>query len=285
MASENFESTIADFKLSSIRDDFPILNELVNNKPLVYLDNAATAQKPNSVIDAISDYYRHHNSNVHRGVHSLSQKATSIYEEAREQVRIFLNAGSSEEIIFTKGTTESVNLVASSFSEKFINEGDEIIVSEMEHHSNIVPWQLAAQKKGAKVVKLSFTDNGVLEIGKLPQLINSKTKLIAVAHVSNVLGTINPIAEICEIAHQNNVAVFVDGAQAAQHVSIDVQKTDVDFYAFSAHKMLCGLICLIESLSLAPLLLMFDGGVPQSICIWFLPIFSSGGRPISLMLY
>lgn len=180
-----------------------------------------------------NDYY----GNIHRGAHFMAEKATVEFENVRDKVQGFIHAGFREEIIFTKGTTESVNLVASSFGERFISEGDEIIVSEMEHHSNLVPWQIIAQRKKAKVVKLPFNDLGELEIEKLPALINRKTKMIAVAHVSNVLGTVNPIAEIIEIAHQNNVPVFIDGAQAVQHLPVDVQALDADFYAFSAHKM------------------------------------------------
>ncbi|HSH19868.1 MAG TPA: cysteine desulfurase, partial [Draconibacterium sp.] len=175
--------------------------------------------------------------NIHRASHFMADKATEQFEEVRSKIKAFIHAEHRKEIIFTKGTTESVNLVAFSFCEQFLNEGDEIIVSEMEHHSNIVPWQLAALRKKAKIVKLPFSDSGEIQLEKLPELINSKTKMIAVAHVSNVLGTINPISQITKIAHENNVAVFVDGAQAVQHLQIDVQKTDVDFYAFSAHKM------------------------------------------------
>jgi cysteine desulfurase/selenocysteine lyase len=225
------------YDINKIRSNFPILKKEVYNKQFVYLDSAASAQKPVQVLMKEENLHNDYYGNIHRAAHFMANKATVEFEAVRDKVQAFINAESRKEIIFTKGTTESVNLVASSFSEKYINIGDEIIVSEMEHHSNIVPWQLAAQKKGAKVVKLPFDEKGILKIETLPQLINSKTKLIAVAHVSNVLGTINPIAEICKIAHQNNVAVFVDGAQAAQHISIDVQKTDVDFYAFSAHKM------------------------------------------------
>jgi cysteine desulfurase/selenocysteine lyase len=209
----------------------------VYNKPLVYFDSAASAQKPVQVLMAEEKLHNDYYGNIHRAAHFMADKATEEFEEVRTKIKDFINAETREEIIFTKGTTESVNLVAFSFCERFINEGDEIIVSEMEHHSNIVPWQMAAIRKGAKIVKLPFNDFGVLEIEKLPTLINKKTKLIAVAHVSNVLGTVNPVSEIIKIAHQNNVAVFVDGAQAAQHLQIDVQKMDVDFYTFSAHKM------------------------------------------------
>ena len=225
------------YDINKIRANFPVLKQQVYNKPLVYLDSAASAQKPVQVLMKEEQLHNDFYGNIHRAAHFMADKATAEFEAVRDKIQKFINAEFREEIIFTKGTTESVNLVASSFSEKFINDGDEIIVSEMEHHSNIVPWQLAAQRKGAKIIKLPFSDNGVLQIEKLPELINSKTKLIAVAHVSNVLGTVNPIAEITKIARNNNVVVFVDGAQAAQHISIDVQKLDVDFYAFSAHKM------------------------------------------------
>lgn len=225
------------YEIDKIRSYFPVLHQKVYDKPLVYFDSAASAQKPVQVLMAEEKLHNDYYGNIHRAAHFMADKATEEFEEVRTKIKDFINAESREEIIFTKGTTESVNLVAFSFCERFINEGDEIIVSEMEHHSNIVPWQLAAIRKGAKIVKLPFNDFGVLEIEKLPSLINQKTKLIAVAHVSNVLGTVNPVSEIIKIAHQTNVAVFVDGAQAAQHLQIDVQKMDVDFYTFSAHKM------------------------------------------------
>jgi cysteine desulfurase/selenocysteine lyase len=225
------------YDIQKIRSYFLVLHQKVYDKPLVYLDSAASAQKPFQVLMTEEKLHNGFYGNIHRATHFMADKATEQFEEVRTKIRNFINAGFREEIIFTKGTTESVNLVAFSFCEKFINEGDEIIVSEMEHHSNIVPWQLAAQRKGAKVVKFPFDDLGRLLTEKLPELISSKTKLIAVTHVSNVLGTINPISEITKIAHANNVAVFADGAQAVQHLQIDVQKLDVDFYAFSAHKM------------------------------------------------
>jgi len=225
------------YNIDQIRSFFPILNKEVYNKPLVYFDSAASAQKPIQVLMKEEELHNDYYGNIHRGAHYMADKATVGFEGVRKKVQTFINAASHKEIIFTKGTTESINLIASSYCEKFLNEGDEIIVSEMEHHANIVPWQLAAGRKGANVVKLPFNDVGTLEIEKLPELISEKTKLIAVAHVSNVLGTINPIAEIIEIAHKNNVPVLVDGAQASPHKKIDVQKLDVDFYAFSAHKM------------------------------------------------
>ena len=223
--------------LEEIRKDFKILNEKVNNKPLVYLDNAATTQKPIQVIDAMMNYYLHLNSNVHRGVHTLSQKATNEFELARKTVQEFISAKEQEEIIFTRGTTESINLVASSFCEKFLNQSDEIIVSELEHHSNIVPWQLAQDKFKFKIRVLPLKDNGELDLEVYKTLLNSKTKLVSVAHVSNALGTINPVKEIIELAHKQGVPVLIDGAQGVPHFKVDVQDLDCDFYVFSGHKM------------------------------------------------
>lgn len=225
------------YKIDEIRSFFPILKKKVYNKPLIYFDSAASSQKPIQVLMKEEELHNDHYGNIHRGAHFMADKATQEFEDVRGQVKTFVNAASRKEIIFTKGTTESINLVASSFCERFVRAGDEIIVSEMEHHANIVPWQLAAGRKGAKIVKLPFNDLGVLETEKLPALISKKTKLIAVAHVSNVLGTINPVKEIIELAHRNNVAVLVDGAQASPHIKIDVQELDADFYVFSAHKM------------------------------------------------
>lgn len=223
--------------IQKIRKDFPILNQKIYNRPLVYFDNAATTQRPQQVIDALNQTYTEYYGNIHRGAHFMADKATAAYEETREKVKNLINAESREQIIFTKGTTESINLAAFSFGEAFVQEGDEIIISEMEHHSNIVPWQLMAGRKGAKIVMLPIDDDGRLQIEKLDQLITPKTKLIAVAHVSNVLGTINPIATIAQIAHSKGTRVFIDGAQAAPHLQLDIQKMDVDFYALSAHKM------------------------------------------------
>ena len=225
------------YDINKIRSNFPILRQKVYDKPLVYLDNAASAQKPVQVLMAEERLYNDFYGNIHRAAHYMADKATVEFEGVRHKIQQFINAESREEIIFTKGATESINLVANSFGEKYVSEGDEIIVSEMEHHSNIVPWQIMAERKKAKVVKLPFNNAGELELDKLPTLINERTKLIAVTHVSNVLGTINPIDEIIEMAHKNNVAVLVDGAQALQHLPIDVYKLDADFYAFSAHKM------------------------------------------------
>ncbi len=225
------------YDIQKIRQNFPVLKQQVYNKPLVYLDSAASAQKPVQVILKEEELHNNYYGNIHRAAHFMADKATAEFEAVRDKIKEFIGAGLREEIIFTKGTTESINLVANSFCEKFLNAGDEIIVSEMEHHSNIVPWQLAAQRKGAKIVKLPFADNGVLQTEKLPELINTKTKLIAVAHVSNVLGTVNPVAEITKIAHQNGVAVLIDGAQAVPHIKVDVQELNADFYVFSAHKL------------------------------------------------
>ena len=230
------EATTID--LNKIRKDFPILSRNIYDKyPLVYLDNGATTQKPLCVLDAMREEYLNVNANVHRGVHYLSQQATDLHEAARERVRQFINAESTNEIIFTRGTTESMNLVASSFVEAYMKEGDEVIVSTMEHHSNIVPWQLQAQRKGIVVKVIPMSDDGILNIEELKKLITERTKLISVAHVSNVLGTVNPAKEIVSIAHQHGVPCLIDGAQSAPHMKIDVRELDCDFYAFSGHKM------------------------------------------------
>ena len=225
------------YDINKIRADFPILSREVYGKPLVYLDNAATTQKPLCVLDAMRDEYLNVNANVHRGVHYLSQQATDLHEAAREKVRQFVNARKMEEIVFTRGTTEAINLVASSFCESQMKEGDEVIVTEMEHHSNIVSWQLQAMKRGIVVKHLALNDEGELLIEQLEPLISERTKLISVAHVSNVLGTINPVEEIIRIAHEHHIPVLVDGAQSAPHFKIDVQAMDCDFFAFSGHKM------------------------------------------------
>lgn len=219
------------------RNDFPILTQTVYKKPLVYLDNAATTQKPKVVIDALSDYYGTINSNIHRGVHCLSQKATEEFEIARKSVQQFINAAHDYEVIFTRGATESINLVASSFGRTYIQSGDEIIISEMEHHSNIVPWQFLCEDRGAVLKVLPFNEQGVLCIEKLEELITEKTKILAITHVSNTLGTINPIKEIIQVAHRHQIPVMVDGAQAVAHCPVDVQDLDCDFYCFSGHKM------------------------------------------------
>ena len=225
------------YDIQKIRSYFPVLHQTVYNKPLIYFDSAASAQKPVQVLMKEEQLHNDFYGNIHRAAHFMADKATTEFELVRDKIQRFIRAKYREEIIFTKGTTESVNLVAASFAEKFISKGDEIIVSEMEHHSNIVPWQLAAEKKGAKIIQFPFDNNGELLMNELPDLISEKTKIIAVAHVSNVLGTINPIEEIIQIAHHKNIPVFIDGAQAVQHIPVDVQKIDADFYAFSAHKM------------------------------------------------
>lgn len=221
-----------------IREKFPILSRKIYDKyPLVYLDNGATTQKPLCVLDAMREEYLNVNANVHRGVHYLSQQATDLHEQARETVRQFINAGSTSEIIFTRGTTESINLVASSFVEAYMKAGDEVLVTAMEHHSNIVPWQLQSKKSGIIVKVIPMSDDGVLDISAMESLITDRTKLISVTHISNVLGTINPIREIVAIAHKHGVPCMVDGAQSAPHIKIDVQELDCDFFAFSGHKM------------------------------------------------
>ena len=222
---------------AAIRKDFPILSREVYGKPLVYLDNAATTQKPLCVLDAMRDEYLNVNANVHRGVHYLSQQATDLHEAARERVRQFINAAKTEEIVFTRGTTEAINLVANSFGEQFVGEGDEIILSVMEHHSNIVPWQMMAARKGAQIKVIPIDDNGELLMDEYEKLFTSRTRIVSVTHVSNVLGTINPIAEIIAIAHSHGVPVMVDGAQSAPHMKIDVQALGCDFFALSGHKM------------------------------------------------
>ena len=223
--------------IAAVRRDFPILSRNVYNRPLIYLDNAATTQKPLCVLDAMREEYLNVNANVHRGVHYLSQQATDLHEAARERVRQFINARKTEEIIFTRGTTESINLVASSFCYNMMKAGDEVIVSEMEHHSNIVPWQLQATRQGIVVKVLPMNDNGELRMEALETMITEKTKMISIAHVSNVLGTVNPVAEIIKTAHAHGVPVLVDGAQSAPHLKVDVTALDCDFYAFSGHKM------------------------------------------------
>ena len=225
------------YDINKVRADFPILSRQVHGKPLVYLDNAATTQKPLCVLDAMREEYLNANANVHRGVHYLSVQATELHEQARETVRKFINAKRTTEIVFTRGTTEGLNLVAATFSQAFMQAGDEVIVSVMEHHSNIVPWQLAAMQRGIKLRVIPMSDDGVLDIEAYKKLFNEKTKIVSVAHVSNVLGTVNPVAEIIKIAHAHDVPVMVDGAQSAPHFAIDVQKLDCDFLVFSGHKM------------------------------------------------
>ncbi len=225
------------FNIEEVRNDFPILNELVYGKPLVYLDNGATSQKPQQVIDSIDNYYLHINSNVHRGAHALSDLATEQFESARTKVQHFINAAEREEIIWTRGTTESINLVAQTWGRENIKNGDEIIVSTLEHHSNIVPWQMLCESVGAKVIAINVKPNGELDFEHFLSIISNKTKLVAIGHISNALGVINPVKEIIAIAHQHGAKVLVDGAQAAPHLKINVQDLNCDFYAFSGHKM------------------------------------------------
>ena len=225
------------FDVEKIRADFPILQEQVNGKPLVYLDNAATAQKPKQVIETLDTYYREYNSNIHRGVHTLSQKATDVYETAREKVKRFLNASSTKEIIFVRGATEAINLVAQSFGRNTIRADDEIIITELEHHSNIVPWQLLCEQTGAKLRYIPINDAGELILEEYEKLLSKKTRLVAVGHISNALGTINPIKDIISKAHAVGAKVLVDGAQAVPHTKTDVQALDCDFYVFSGHKL------------------------------------------------
>lgn len=223
--------------IEKIRADFPILSRRVNGKPLVYFDNGATSQKPHSVIDAIENYYKHQNANIHRGVHTLSREITVAYENARITIQKHLNAKHPHEIIFTKGTTDSINLVAASFGKKFISKGDEIVISEMEHHSNILPWQQVCEEKGAILKVIPINETGELQMEEYKKLLSKKTKIVAVTHISNTLGTTNPIKEIIKLAHAKNVPVLIDGAQAVAHTNVDVQDLDCDFYCFSGHKL------------------------------------------------
>ena len=225
------------YDINKVREDFPILSRKVYDRPLVYLDNAATTQKPLGVLDAMREEYLNVNANVHRGVHYLSQQATDLHEAAREKVRAFIGAAKTEEIVFTRGTTEAINLVASSFCEEMMKEGDEVIVTDMEHHSNIVPWQLQANRRGIVVRHLPFDEKGDLCLDQLEQMINERTKLVSMAHVSNVLGTVNDVKHVTTIAHKYGIPVLVDGAQSTPHFHVDVKELDCDFFAFSGHKM------------------------------------------------
>ena len=235
---EETKSIELDFNVDEIRKDFPILHQEVNGYPLVYFDNGATSQKPKQVIDAISKYYEEYNSNIHRGVHHLSQIATTAYEKAREEIQSFLNAKELAEIVFTKGTTEGINLVAQSWGRKFLKEGDEVVISAMEHHANIVPWQMLCEEKGAVLKVIPMSQSGELIMEEAEKIIGEKTKIVAVMHVSNALGTINPIQEIIQLAKQVDAITVIDGAQAVPHFMVDVQELDCDFYTFSAHKLL-----------------------------------------------
>lgn len=225
------------YDINKVREDFPILSRQIYGKPLVYFDNGATTQKPLCVLDAMRNEYLNVNANVHRGVHYLSQQATDLHEAARETVRKFINAPKVEEVIFTRGTTESLNLVVSSFGDRFLSEGNEVIVSVMEHHSNIVPWQLLAAKKGIAIKVIPMTDEGDVIMEEYEKLFNEKTRIVSITQVSNVLGTINPVKEMIRIAHEHEVPVMVDGAQSTPHMKVDVQDLDCDFFAFSGHKI------------------------------------------------
>ena len=244
------------FDVERLRRDFPILRETIHGKPLVYLDNAATAQKPDAVIEAIANYYRHDNANIHRGVHLLSQRATEEYEASRSTIQRFLNARESREIIFVRGATEAINLVAQTYGRTHTHRGDQVLITAMEHHSNIVPWQILCEEKGAHLRVAPIDDSGELELDEFEKLLSPRTKIVAVAHMSNALGTINPVKDIIRLAHSRNIPVLLDGAQAAPHLKIDVQDLDCDFYAFSGHKLygptgigvLYGKAALLESM-------------------------------------
>lgn len=237
MTFKGFQKIMTTEQLQNIRADFPILNEKIYNKDLIYFDNGATTQKPRCVVEKINQGYYHYNANIHRGVHYLSQKATEEHEAARTVVAEFLHAANREEIIFTRGTTEAINLVASSFGEAFCKTGDEVIVSVMEHHSNIVPWQMLCERKGMNLKVIPMNENGELDMTTFAELLTDRTKIISVTHVSNVLGTVNPVAEIIRIAHSKNIPVLVDGAQAVPHIAVNVVELDADFYVFSGHKI------------------------------------------------
>jgi cysteine desulfurase/selenocysteine lyase len=237
MTESGTEQLIAAIDVNAIRGDFPILHQQVNGKPLIYFDNAATSQTPIQVIQAIHDYYTGDNANIHRGIHTLAERATAAFESTRKAVQAFINAREEEEIIFTYGTTDGINLVSSSYGRAMLSEGDEIIISGMEHHSNIVPWQMLCEETGAKLIVVPVTDDGEFDMGAYKALIGDRTKVVSVVHISNALGTVNPVEEITAIAHEYGAVVLIDGAQAAPHMPIDVQKINCDFYCFSAHKM------------------------------------------------
>jgi cysteine desulfurase/selenocysteine lyase len=250
------------FDVERIREDFPILKEKIHGKPLVYLDNAATSQKPKAVIDALVDYYSHYNSNVHRAVHLLSARATEACEEVREKVRRFINAASTKEIIFVRGATEGLNLVAQTYGRQNIRPGDEVLISGLEHHSNIVPWQMLCLEKGAHLRVVHIDENGVIPIDQFEKALNERTRIVALAHVSNALGTINPLGEMIRMAHRLNIPVVVDGAQAVPHMQVDVSALDVDFYAFSGHKIFgpTGIGVLYGKEALLEAMPPFEGG-------------------------
>lgn len=231
------EATTRVLDVQVIRQQFPLLQRTMNGQPLCFLDSAASSQKPLRVLEAMNDYYRHHHANVHRGVYQLSQEATDMFEAARKAVQTFIGAASDKEIIFVRGTTEAINLVAQTFSRKFLQAGDVVVITAMEHHSNIVPWQMAVEYTGASLRVVPISDEGVLDLQRLDEVLDERVRLLAVAHVSNTLGTINPVKEIIAMAHQRGIPVLVDGAQAVPHMPVNVQDLDADFYAFSGHKM------------------------------------------------
>lgn len=255
-------TTFREFDIKKIRNDFPVLHREVNGNPLVYLDNGASSQKPKQVIERMARYYEYEHANIHRGVHHLSQRATDAYEQVREATCNYLNAESSREILFTRGTTESINLVACSWGRHFLSEGDEIIVSTMEHHSNIVPWQMVCEEREAKLKVIPISIEGELDMEAFQNLLSERTRLVSLVHVSNALGTINPVQEIIRLAHQYDALVLLDGAQALPHMKVDVRAMDVDFYAFSAHKMLgpTGLGVLYGKESLLDSMPPYQGG-------------------------
>ena len=246
----------------NIKENFPILEQKINGKNLVYLDSAATTQKPNEVIDSLNNYYKNNNSNIHRGIHTLSQRATEDYENTREIIANFIGATSSKEIIFVRGATEAINLIANSYVKPLLNENDEIIISQMEHHANIVPWQMVCEEKKAKLKIIPIDNNGELILNEFNNKINERTKFISINHVSNSLGTINPINEIIQIAHQNNIKIMIDGAQAIQHLEIDMKEINADFYCFSGHKMYAptGIGVLYGKMDLLELMPPYQGG-------------------------
>jgi cysteine desulfurase / selenocysteine lyase len=256
------EVSPTDFDLSSIRDQFPILGQKPYGRPLVYLDNAATTQKPLSVINSITEYYTVYNSNIHRGVHFLSQKASRAYDSVRGRVAEYINASSEREIVFVRGTTEAINLVASTYGRKFISEGDEIIVSQMEHHSNIVPWQILCEEKKALLKVIPINEEGEIVLEEFKKLLSPRTRFISLVYVSNSLGTVNPVKEVIELAHRHNVPVMIDGAQAMAHMRVDVKDLDCDFFAFSGHKMFgpTGIGALYGKLSLLEAMPPYQGG-------------------------
>lgn len=274
--------------IESIRVDFPILKQRVHGKPLVYLDNAATSQKPQAVLDALRHFYTTDCSNIHRGVHLLSERATAAYEEAREKVREFLNAAEAREIIFVRGTTEAINLVAYTLGRQRVQAGDEILITAMEHHSNIVPWQILCEEKGAKLSVAPINDAGELEMDQFERLLNPRVKLVAAAHVSNALGTVNPVREIVRLSHARGIPVLLDGAQAAPHLSVDVRDLDCDFYAFSGHKVYgpMGIGALYGKAELLESMPPFHGGGDMISSVTFekttyncLPYKFEGGTP------